>query len=294
MPGAAPDILMGITNTKKVNVFDDWSIYVPTPGKVAGEMGTGDCGDATFTTTLKAISTQPATMLNLPGDFTIYSTTNPSHWTLKQFTEYRTNPKTICAAAGTYPLHAYPDMLLWTNSCGSGAVMNLVDEAKARLCETTQKSVEAYFSPKYSDSTVSLQYPKNFKINVATTNLPANNQKCIYISKIVEPNPTEPEQVGVCLYTKEKAQPVEAFIQSQYEKSVTLLNAMTSAKDYSGYEKITITKGANTFTQFANKQTSEKTAMRDFGTMLVSVSVQGTSDDIVGVYDQVLITLQKK
>ena len=146
MPNIVPDISTNMQVTEKVNVFDDWSLYVPTPGKVAGEMGTGNCGDATFTAALKTIASQPATMLRLPGDLKIFSTANPNHWTLKQFLAYGINPKAICAVGGTYPLYAYPERLLWVDSCGSGAVFSAAEEQKYQQCDTIQKQVQAYFN----------------------------------------------------------------------------------------------------------------------------------------------------
>jgi hypothetical protein len=146
----------------------------------------------------------------------------------------------------------------------------------------------------YSDESISFTYVQGFKTGTETTNLPVNNLKCIYVSKIVETNPTEPSQVSVCLYSKEKSQNVESFIQSQFQRSVTLLPAMIVTNDFSGYEKNTVTKGGNTYAQFTDKQTSEKTAFRDFGTKIVSVSTQANGNELDDLYNSILNSLQIK
>jgi hypothetical protein len=63
-------------------------------------------------------------------------TPNFSNWTNSKFTAFNQNELAICGAGGVYPLHAFPDKLLWFQSCGAG-----VDTPEARQCDQTLQEV---------------------------------------------------------------------------------------------------------------------------------------------------------
>lgn len=100
-------------------LIEDWEWYTENP---TIELGTGDCGNAETDAILRQFNAGSKRRLRLNDGLDLVITPNYRHWDENQFEEYRSAPNAFCGAGGIYPRKRYPDFILWTGGCSSGAL----------------------------------------------------------------------------------------------------------------------------------------------------------------------------
>ena len=110
-----------------------WGEYKST-SKTLGE---GVCQDTQFATIVEAINAQPRTSLTLDNGLTLIATDNPLHWRNSEFRDYYYFPLSQCRTSEDFiPVRAYPDKLLWKNSCTWQTILI--------GCERTEQALERW------------------------------------------------------------------------------------------------------------------------------------------------------
>lgn len=128
--------------------IENWSLYKENPNV---KVGAGKCGNQEFENFLNRANSGSRKTLVLNG-LTLVITPNYDNWSNEEFMDFNNDNTAFCEVGGFYPLHAYPDELLWRGACSSGAGPEPGEPGYAEKvaalnqCQDTVNEISIFFS----------------------------------------------------------------------------------------------------------------------------------------------------
>lgn len=149
-PSVGPRSEIGVDQMLPVDIesqIEQWDLYQQMKGIT---IGTGRCPnmDQNFQLVVDFVAENGARRQVLNGGLELVVTPNPLGWSNETFLAFNDDESAICAAGGVYPLHAYPDKLLWKGVCSTGAEPELGSPARELFdrCVAAEGVVDRYFA----------------------------------------------------------------------------------------------------------------------------------------------------
>ncbi len=126
--------------------IEDWDRYEQSSDVKVGD---GECPNRNeiLSSIINDANDHPRSVLMLNGALPLVSTENEFGLTDDQFRNFLTETDGFCNVGGIYPVHAYPERLLWAGTCSTGSVpsTNAPSYPEFLRCFVAEEAIRAHF-----------------------------------------------------------------------------------------------------------------------------------------------------